>query len=104
MAYATVEDGYTDQSTHVVRQHLVIERALELIQHRQWHAASTTYPTGETSVAFQARDGRVLCMLWFGPGWVGAASRLDRSEPLLLDADKELRGELRRLFGLRPEH
>jgi len=103
VAYATVEEGHTEPSTRVVREHLVIERALERVEHRRWHGAGTTYPAGEGSVALQAPDGRVLCMLWFGPGWVGADSRVDRSGPVLLDADKALRGELRELFGLPPE-
>lgn len=103
VAYATVSEGYTDQSVHVVRQRARIARALELVRNRRWHAPSLDYPTPQTSVAFQAPDGHILCLLWFGPGWVGASSTLDHSEPVLLDADEELRSELRDLFGLRPE-
>lgn len=104
VAYVTVSEGYTDQSGHVIRQRTRIARALELVRNRRWHAAGLEYPSPQTTVAFQAPDGHILCLLWFGPGWVGASSMLDRSQPVLLDADEDLRGELRSLFDLGAEH
>jgi len=32
-----------------------------------------TYPTPEDSVLFRNRDGKVALVIWFGPGWMGAA-------------------------------
>jgi len=103
VAYATVSEGYTNPSGHVIRERARIAGALELVRNRRWHAAGLEYPVSQTSVAFLAPDGGTLCLLWFGPGWIGANSLLDHSEPVLLDADEGLRSELRSVLGLRPE-
>ncbi len=33
-----------------------------------------TYPTPEDSALFRDRDGKAAFVIWFGPGWMGAAA------------------------------
>ena len=32
-----------------------------------------TYPTPEHKVLFRDREGKAVVVIWFGPGWMGAA-------------------------------
>jgi hypothetical protein len=103
VAAIEVTEGYGSLSGHVVSDHSKIQAAVNLVSdnNRGWTHAGITYPTPKDGAAFKSDDGSVLLVVWFGPGWIGAASYVGTSGGTLLwDLPLERQAELKRLLGV----
>jgi hypothetical protein len=50
---------------------------------------------------FRGQDSATVFAIYFGPGWVGVAPRLDKGEEnLIWDLSPELQSQLRQVFDI----
>ena len=99
-----ISDGYLDKKQqHIVYDRKTISDALRLVEGHNsgWSVPFGTFPTPKASASFNAQDGTVLFVLWFGPEWIGARSfQGEYNENVTWAPGNDVQQQLRRLFAI----